>query len=274
MKYRNMIRLILYDIRYFFRQNRWKWLFAFMIHVFLCIRTFHSILFYAGSSDLLSALWQTMGGAREYLLSSDSSFQLPAYWFLFHIYLFFLIGFYPAGELYSGNGQALVRTRTRAMWLISKCISVVVNIVLYYGCFLLTMLIGNLVCGGTVIPRGGIIGLAGIRVAGKSVTELLTAFIFLPVCVSTALGVMQVVLSLFVGPVLSFMLNIAYMTASVFWMKPFFIGNYSMLYRQSWVSGNTNLSVTGGILRCLVLASLSFAVGMLLFQKKDILPES
>lgn len=268
---RHLFRIILYDIQFSFRKNRVKWIFAIIIQLFLCFRTFSEVSFY-GSYDLLSELWPVMSGAREYLLSEDSSFQLPAYWILFHGYLFFLIGFYPTNELYLGNGQTLIRTLSRKSWIISKQISVLVNITLYYGCFLALLLIGNLLHGGEIIPGNGIIGLSGIPIFDKNSLELFIAFILLPLLMSVALGEIQVVMSLFIDPVLSLMIMIGYMIASVFWMNPLLIGNFSMLYRQDWVSGSPEISAITGIVLCFVLIFIALVVGAFMFQKKDILP--
>jgi hypothetical protein len=213
-----------------------------------------------------------MSGAREYELYADSTFQFPAYWFLFHGYLFFLIGFYPVSELYLGNGQALIRTRSRKIWIVSKLFSIFLNITLYYGCFLLLLLIGNLLHGGEIIPGNGIIGLGGIAIFNKSISDLFVAFILLPLLVSVALGVIQILMSLFLDPVLSFMAVVGYLIASVFWMNPLLIGNFSMLYRQDWISGKATIDITTGTVLCFVLTVVALILGVIMFQRKDILP--
>ena len=268
---RELLKIISYDIRSSFRKNRIRWMFATIILLFLCVRTFGAVSF-AGTYDLLSELWPVMSGAREYILSEDSSFALPAYWFLFHGYFFFLIGFYPANELYLGNGQPLVRTASRTKWLISKQINLFVIAVAYYGCFLIFMLIGNYIYGGEVIPENEIIGYCGMPFFGKSHWELFTAFILLPMLVSVALGQIQILMSLFISPVVSLMITIGYMIASVFWMNPLLIGNFSMLLRQDWISGNPDISVPVGVVICIILILVSSFAGIYMFQRKDILP--
>jgi hypothetical protein len=269
---KSLLRMIAYDIQFSFRENRVKWLFAVIIQVFLCVRSLGEVSFYSGSYDLLSVLWPVMSGAREYELYADSTFQFPAYWFLFHGYLFFLIGFYPVSELYLGNGQASIRSRSRNIWIVSKLISVFLNIAWYYGCFLLLLLMGNLFHGGEIVPANGIIGLSGVAIFDKSGLELFAAFILLPLLVSVALGSVQVLMSLFLNPVLSFMTVIGYLIASVFWMNPLLIGNFTMLYRQDWISGGSTISVMAGIGLCLGLTAAVFGLGVILFQRKDILP--
>jgi len=268
---RELLKIVSYDIRSSFRKNRIKWMIAMIILLFLCVRSFGAVSF-AGTYDLLSELWPVMSGAREYILSEDSSFVLPAYWFLFHGYLFFLIGFYPANEMYLGNGQPLVRTASRTKWIISKQINLFVNVVVYYGCFLIFMLIGNFIHGGEIIPENGIIGYCGIPFFGKSNLELFTAFILLPLLMSVAVGQIQILMSLFISPVISLMITIGYMVASVFWMNPLFIGNYSMLLRQDWISGTPDISVPVGVAMCVLLIFATIFAGIYMFQRKDILP--
>lgn len=267
----SIFRLIAYDVRCSFRQNRVKWLFALAIQLFLCVRTFSELSFHGGPWDLLSALWPVMSGAREYELSQDSSFQLPAYWFSFHAYLLFLTGFYPVNELYLGNGQALVRTYARGKWLMSKIISAVLNISVYYGSFLAFGMIGNLLSGGEWIPRNGIIPFAGVPIWDKSLWELCAAFVVLPWLVSVSLCTVQIVLSIFMDPVIAFMVNIGGLAASVFWRNPFLPGNYAMLYRQDWVCSRPGISLASGVALCLGLTAAAAALGAIFFQKKDIL---
>ena len=268
---RELLRIVSYDIQSSFRKNRIKWIFAVIILLFLCIRAFSEVSF-AGTYDLLSELWPVMSGAREYTLSEDSSFTLPAYWFLFHGYLFFLIGFYPANEMYLGNGQPLVRTASRTKWIISKQINLFVNIAVYYGCFLIFMLIGNYIHGGEIIPENEIIGYCGVPFFGKSNWELFTAFVLLPMLVSVALGQAQILMSLFISPVISLMITVGYMVVSVFWMNPLLIGNYSMLLRQGWISGNPDISVSVGVVLCIILIYDIGLAEIFMFQRKDILP--
>lgn len=268
---RELLKIVSYDIQFSFRKNRIKWMIALIILLFLCVRTFNAVSF-TGTYDLLSELWPVMSGAREYILSEDSSFVLPAYWFLFHGYLFFLIGFYPVNELYLGNGQPLVRTASRTKWIISKQINLFVNIVAYYAYFLIFMLIGNYIHGGEIIPENGIIGYCGIQFFDKSNLEIFTAFIILPMLMSVALGQIQILLSLFINPVISLMITVGYMVASVFWMNSLFIGNYSMLLRQDWISGNPDISVPIGVVVCMILIFATSFAGIYMFQRKDILP--
>lgn len=267
----SIFRLISYDVHYSFRQNRIKWLFALAVLLFLCFRIFSDISFRGGSCDLFSALWPVMGGAREYMLSQDSSFQLPAYWLLFHAYLFFLTGFYPVNELHLGNGQTLVRTYSRGKWLTSKLINTALNVVMYYGSFFVLCITGNLLLGGEWIPEDGMIHLVGVPIGNKSLWELCTAFVLLPLLVSVSLCTLQVVLSLFMDPVISFMLNIAGLVDSVFWMNPLLAGNYAMLYRQEWVCRGSGISPDVGAALCLGLFAMAAAAGAIFFRKKDIL---
>lgn len=242
------------------------------ILVVLCIRTYREISMYSGTYEFLSELWPVMSGAREYIVTQDSSFKLPSYWFLFHEYLFFLIGFYPVNELNLGNGQALIRSHSKKIWYLSKLFSAVVNVILYYLCFVLFLAVGNLLHGGRWMPENHIIGLAGILIDGKSLSDLFLAFLLLPLLVSTALVSVQLMLSFLLGPVSSFMIITGYLIASVFWMNPLFIGNYSMLLRQSWVSGKQTITVPGGIVITLTVLLFSLLAGMIVFDRKDVLP--
>ena len=270
---KQFLQMVAYDMRFSFRKNRYKWLVAIGIFLFFDLQIFGQIASLVGGYDLFSEICPVMCGEREYILMNDSMFQLPSYWMLFHGYLFFMVGFYPVNDLYQGNGQTCIRAKSRGTWILSKQISVFLNIVLYYACFLLLLLIGNALHHGTLLPESGVLSLVGIRVLNKSITELATAFIVLPFLVSWALAEIQIVFSFMMSPVLAFMLVIGYLIASVFWMQPYWIGNFAMIYRQSWISGRLDLTVDTGVQICVVLIILSCVLGIFLFEIKDILTE-
>lgn len=270
---KQFLHMVAYDMRFSFRKNRYKWLVAIGIFLFWSLQIFRQIASVVGVYDFFSEIWPVMCGEREYILMNDSTFQLPAYWMLFHGYLFFLIGFYPVSDLYHGNGQTCIRAKSRRAWMFSKQISIFLNIVLYYVFFLILLWIGNAFYHGTLLPESGVLSLSGLRVLNKSISELVVAFIILPFLVSWALVEIQIVLSFMISPVLAFMFMVGYLIASVFWMQPYWIGNFAMIYRQGWVSGRADLSVNTGIQICVVLIVLSYMLGIFLFERKDILTE-
>lgn len=265
--------LAIYDIGYSFRKNKYKWCAALIILAFLAFRSIDVVTYYGFTPDLLSTSWSVMSGAREYLLSADRTFELPAYWFLFHIYLSFLVGFYTVSELRFSNGHAITRTYSRTIWLASKLFSIIVNIILYYSCFFLFLLVGILFTGGTVFPSTGVIGISGVVVGGMSIMSVFLKFWLLPMIVSVTLCLIQVIASLFFEPVLSFLCTVGYLIASVFWTSPILIGNFAMLLRQNWLSGKPLLNDLAGVFICIAMTSIVVFVGVRSFQKKDILSE-
>lgn len=264
---RHFFYMIAYDIRFSFWKNRSKWVVAFLIQVYLCIRIFHEISWYDSPYDFFSELWMLMRGESDNQLTIRSS-----YWVLFHGYLCFLIGFYPVNEWYLGNGQTSIRSYSRKRWLFSKLISVAVNVIVYYGGMIGFMLLRNLFYGGTILPESGVLAV-GIPIYNQSMIELWLFFLILPFLVSLALGELQVCLSFWVNPVFAFMINVAYLIAAIFIPSPSLLGNFAMLYRQNWVSGNQAIDWDIGILLCTLLLIATIVIGLVLFEKKDILPE-
>ena len=271
---KQFLHMVTYDTYFSFRKNRMKWLVAIGIFFFFATRIFGQIDTWIKVYDFFSEIWGVMCGEKEYILKDDSNFNLPTYWMVFHGYLFFLVGFYPVNDFYHGNGQTCIRAKSRRQWMLSKQISIFLNIVLYYACFLTVFYIGNVFHNGTLLPENGMIDLAGVRVTSLSMMELVMAFIILPFLVSWALVQIQVVLSFLISPVLSFMLMLGYLIASVFWMQPYWVGNFAMLYRQRWVSGRVDLTVDAGIQICVVIIILSSVLGIFLLERKDILAEA
>lgn len=77
-------------------------------------------------------------------------------------------------------------------------------------------------------------------------------------------------MSLFIEPVIAFFVMLSYLVASVFWASPLFIGNYSMLRRVEFLSGNPAISFQNCVTSCLSLIVIACGAAIKLFGRKDI----
>lgn len=185
--------LLCYDLRYGFQSNRGKWLFALLVQVYFCTLAGRLSLITntpIGFWERLTFLFQ---GFPEYHLSQTGTFELPVHWLIFHAFLLFLTGFYPVQELIQSGGQAFIRSGRREYWLLSKALWACATVAGYY-----LMLAGVLaVCS---LPAGGsdaMTVLFGIDMAGLSFAEVLLYWWGMPILVSAALCLTEVLMSLF-----------------------------------------------------------------------------
>lgn len=271
MKIRRFRALLCYDLRYGFQNNRGKWLFALLIQVYFCTL--------AGRLSLISntpiGFWERLTflfqGFPEYHLSQTGTFELPVHWLIFHAFLLFLAGFYPVQELTQSGGQAFIRSSRRGYWLLSKALWVFATVAGYYLMLAGVLAVCSLAAGGPWAPPTAMTALFGIDMAGRSFAEIALYWWAMPVLVSAALCLTEVLMSLFIEPLLAFFVMLSYLVASVFWSSPILIGNYSMLLRSKLLSGNPAMSAQKCLAACLILIVLALVLKIKLFRGKDIL---
>lgn len=271
MKRKRFWALLFYDLRYGFQCNRGKWLSALLVQVYFCTLAGRLGLISDTRIGFLERLTFLFQGLPEYRVSEAGTFELPVHWLIFHGFLLFLAGFYPVQELALSGGQAFVRSGRREYWLISKALWVCSTVAGYYMMLAAVLAVCSLTAGGPGAPPGAMTVLFGIHMTGMSFWETVLYWWVMPILVSAALCLIEVLMSLFLEPLLAFFAVLSYLVASVFWTSPALIGNYSMLQRGKLLSGNPAISVQNCFVFCLSLVGITFVLGIKLFRGKDIL---
>ena len=263
--------LLCYDLRYGLQSNRGKWLFALLVQVYFCTL--------AGRLSLISntpiGFWERLTylfqGLPEYHLSQTGTFELPVHWLIFHAFLLFLAGFYPVQELTQSGGQAFIRSGRRGYWLLSKALWACATVAGYYLMLAGVLAVCSLPVGGPWAPPATMAVLFGIYMTELSFAEIVLYWWVMPILVSAALCLTEVLLSLFIEPLLAFSVMLSCLVASVFWTSPALIGNYSMLLRSRLLSGNPAISPRNCAAVCLSLIVAASVLGTALFRSKEIL---
>lgn len=271
MKIRRFRALLCYDLRYGFQNNRGKWLFALLIQVYFCTLAGRLSLISNTPIGFLERLTFLFQGLPEYHLSQTGTFELPVHWVAFHAFLLFLAGFYPIQELTQSGGQAFIRSSRRGYWLLSKALWVFATVAGYYLMLAGVLAVCSLASGGPWAPPAAMTALFGIDIAGRSLAEIALYWWAMPILVSVALCLIEVLMSLFIEPLLAFFVMLSYLVASVFWTSPILIGNYSMLLRSKLLSGNPAISTQNCFTACLSLIVIALVLGIKLFRGRDIL---
>ena len=148
-------------------------------------------------------------GMREYVPELDPVFLIPVTWLLIQLYIAFVIGGYAYEDLGAYGQQFLLRSTI-------------------FGRFSLQL-----------TPDIGYI-LSDIDVTMITEKQMVLHLVVLPMMTSLNMSFIQMLLSLWIKPTLSFVFVMSYMTISAYWATPVMIGNYSMILRFSPI-------VTGGI---------------------------
>lgn len=263
--------LLCYDLHYGFQCNRGKWLFALLVQVYFCTLAGRLSLITNTPIGFLERLTFLFRGLPEYHLSQTGTFELPVHWLIYHAFLLFLVGFYPIQELTQSGGQAFIRSSMREYWLLSKTLWVCATVAGYYLMLAGVLAVCSLLAGGPWALPAAMTILFGIDMAELSFAEIALNWWVMPILVSVVLCLTEVLLSLFIEPLLAFFVMLSYLVASVFWASPVLIGNYSMLQRSSLLSGNPSISAQNCFAVCLSLIAFTSVLGTKLFRRKDIL---
>lgn len=264
----NLWRLYLFDIKKGFRENKLKIGVACFLFLFLANITVKNCLVQQNGSGYLSYYVTILGGMPEYVKTETSIFQLPVGWFLFYAYLFFLIGFYPVSDLYSGGSKTLLLAESRNKWVVSKLIWIVTTIIMYYVIFLLCLFANAALIGNKDAGLSYVADFYGLS-SDINMSQILVVFFVAPIFITIAMSFIQFVVSIIFNALCGYMITITILVVSTYWMKPFLIGNYLILIRNELMSLG-GMKETNGILISIGICIITIVTGCLIFRKKDI----
>lgn len=229
-----------------------------------------------GKTVSLGDLWFFFyGGMKKYIPEPGSPFIFPAVWMMLNMIICFLLVNYPLRDLNGIGQQIIVRADSRTNWWISKCCWNIGATVLYH-----------FIISGTIITMGIFLNIKMDMTLHIDVIQFflgihdqlvpaftggfLLRYLFLPVVVSCTVNLLQLMLSLFISPTISFLVVLLWMGASAFQLSPFMIGNYAMLYRYRCILEN-GVSPEIGFPAVVIMIVCVIIIGLIRFRKYNIL---
>lgn len=197
-----------------------------------------------------------------------SSFYIPKEWLIVEFLFFILIAKYPKKDLEEQGIQVLLRTRSKGVWWLSKCIWLICSGVLYYGVFYLAMIVNAIVDNPMTGLHIKIRDIWQIGLEGCSQMEVNMILFVMPLLCSLAIGMVQMLLSIAFSPVLALCVSIAYQVLAVAVQKSWILGNYTMLCRHEpiYVNGVRDWK---GILFSTGIFFIGIFLGMKHMKKKE-----
>ncbi len=215
------------------------------------------------------------GGMARYIPSPDRGFEFPIIWITIFITITFITMNYPTKNLMGIGSQILVRTGGRFLWWRSKLIWNVLITSTYHVLFLLglTVLSGingiplNLQIHTELIRHMFEIDMSVPIIDRKWIT---IAMIILPILISIVLNLFEMVLSLFIKPIFSFLLVSVILISSAYLYVPWMIGNYAMILRYSWMVEDGFRYYEGFVIAAMIAVVL-LLIGHIRFKHYDIL---
>ena len=217
-------------------------------------------------------LFYTYGGMKEYIPNPDNPFKFPTIWIVVYLFISFILLNYPIKDMNSVGSQVLLRSNSRVNWWLSKCMWNILSTVIYHGIILFVFIS---LCFVNNIPLINEVDMDLQSMLFRFSSELGTTTIPIMVIVNILLvsvftNLLQMVMSLFVKPVFSFLAVAGILLSSSYLLSPFMIGNYGMILRYNWLYEG-GVSPKTGILSLIILILITIIIGLVRFKKYDIL---
>lgn len=225
--FRNQLK---YDIRV---GLEWKfYLCLFLIFLFLggsvCLAGREMGIMELGFMDYLVKIFE---GIEEFQrMDRIASFYIPKEWLLAQFPFLLYIAKYPKRDWDQRGMQMVLRSQSRVLWWLSKCIWLMVSAMLYYVVFYFAIAVVTMVGGGNLNLQ--IRDVWEIGFGGMSRQEEVRILLLMPWLCSIAIGILQMLLSFILSPVIALCISIAYLVLSVAVEKSWILGNYTMLIRS------------------------------------------
>lgn len=207
-------------------------------------------------------------------LNSMEQIRIPISWLLIIGGCLFLNLDYLLQDLTSAGQQVLVRCNSRKAWYLSKCFWNTTSCLVYFSVGIGMTLIVSLLAGAEIklidTPTISFDLLMLHNPVNLTSAQAICIALLLPLLTLVTINQIQMTLSLYVKPILSFLICISLLVIAVYASTPFAIGNGAMVIRSSYLSES---GVDPGIacVVCIVAYLACVVLGTIRFKHTDIL---
>ena len=217
-----------------------------------------------------------LGGILPMLQMPESgdTIPFPTLWLLFHIFISYTSLHFLQHDLSSGGIQVIVREKSKTLWLLSKYLWTGLSTALLYATacltlFLLTRLTGN---EGGFSLNGDLFAASAAEALpqlARSETNLFLSVVVLPCLVGVTISLAQMLLTLFMKPVIAFLATCSYYIAGIYYANPVMLSNYAMPVRSAEI-GIYNFDWGTGMILCAVLSIAAVIAGVYRINHMDL----
>lgn len=268
------LRLLHLDLKEGFRSFRAWWALAAVVPLALCATLFMT----AGHEEVAARLCfgdyvaHLFLGLRPDAMAASGLTELPLQWLVIMLLPLFLVLGYPVASLGTGGLHALLASRSRILWWLSKAAWTAISVSAAYGLMLAVAFVWTLITGGAgenvaheaafVVGRQGDRDMrVGMQIASLEVTVLF-AFI--------SMALVQMTVSLVANPLIGFVTSALFVFCSGYLSVPWLPGEYAMAARSSlFFAGGREWSA--GVLVTSGFAVIAVVLGTICFAHKDLM---
>jgi hypothetical protein len=213
-------------------------------------------------------------GMRVFVPSPTERFEIPVLWIIQPVTIALLVGGYPSEGLSSTALQALVRSKGRVTWWLSKCAWVAIAATAWHALCIAMAAAACALFGGAAfeLSAGLSAAITGLD-AGLLDPSRLAWALAAALAVSVALSLSQTLLSFLLGRAKAYVLLMCYIVASIYYFTPLLMADMAMLERSSlFCPGGYDSAAT--VAACAAASIAVTAAGALCFHKRDLLGRS
>ena len=259
---KKMIKFISYDLKNGLLHKVSVYLFTIVASVIATTQVFVLIRDRGAAIDYI---FDIFAGMSRFYIAPDTQFNIPFLWFVFMIIPSFLIGDYAISDLNAYGIHMIVKSRSKVLWWISKTIWCFVSVVVYFVMIFFTIGIYAYITERPLVNGtetwGEYVGVYSEIEMGTLVMHGVMG----PFLTILSLCMLQMVLSLVVGSLVSYVTIISYIILSAYITSPVFIGNYAMLFRnRAYMSDGLDFNI--GVCIEVFVIILSFVAGLFILK--------
>ena len=273
MKY---IKLVKFDYKYGILKRWYTYSLYALLTLFACMDfSFRLKSFDIANFSLGDCLFYFYSGISEYIPKPDEPIQIPYLWLLLNLLVCYFNVHYMSDDL-SGLGQYVIcRSGKRRNWWLSKCLwnftSVLIYFVLSNIIVLLFAIFNNAELSFNISENMNLICSVGngqYPIAQWNIGFL--QLYLMPILVCSAISMLQMFISLFVRPLVSYIVTIVIYFSSMYKLSDLLLGNYAMILRSDSTTMN-GVSSSWGIIFSVGLIVVSVVSGLIYFKNYNIL---
>lgn len=218
-------------------------------------------------------LFFNVSGIKPYTLSMTGDFYIPMLWFCIQIGFHYVIAYYPEQDLREYGKQVLISSKSRAGWWFGKCIWCFAAAAVYFILLGISTAVSALILEGDLsfVYNGSanrMIMTTNFQYAFFQ--DLVLSAVVVPFFVTFALGLLQMLLSLIITPVISFALICSVYVVSAYYTSVWLPGSFTMLRRSSFLF-DEGLSPYSGLIVAGAVIIISVFAGQVYMSNKDVL---
>ena len=215
-----------------------------------------------------------MAGIREYVPDSGMPIVVPALWLFIVLLTAYVTLHYADDDLHGFGVNTLVLSQKRIYWWLSKCCWLFCSILVYVAVMCVSSLLFVWISGGVIstqisqtMPQILELNPRELVDAPWDITGALCLF---PLTVF-AVCLIQTLLSLYIRPLLSFVVSAVILLMSAYAQNPWLIGNYAMTVRTDIFVEHTPVSVSAGLMIVPLICVAAVACGVFRINRMDII---